>query len=83
MTAVRLGGEAVTYGDLYQRVCAYDRVASRHALSENAALSAALVSFLPESVRRLAPEAQGRWVADAVMWLGRGLSGSDSLSAVG
>ncbi|UQE74417.1 MULTISPECIES: hypothetical protein [unclassified Gordonia (in: high G+C Gram-positive bacteria)] len=83
MTAVRLSGEVVTYGDLYQRICEYDRVVSRHALSENAALSAALMSFLPDAIRRLEPEVQGRWVADAIMWLGRGLAEDDTLSATG
>ncbi len=76
MTAVRLRGQIVSYGDLHQRIAEYDAVVSVHALSENAALTAALISFLPESLRSLEPLDQAQWVADAITWLSRSLSDS-------
>jgi hypothetical protein len=74
MVAVRLRGQIVSYGDLHQRITEYDAVVSRHALSQNAALAAALISFLPESLRALEPVDQAVWVSDAITWLSRGLT---------
>ena len=71
MTAVRFAGDAITYGQLRERLCAYDRVASRAGLSELAGLSAALMSLMPEGRRTLTPAAQAQWVAEAMAWLGR------------
>lgn len=76
MPAVRFRGQIVSYGDLHRRIVEYDAVVSAHALSENAALTAALVSFFPDTLRALAPLDQAQWVADAITWLSRGLSDS-------
>ncbi|WP_159067540.1 hypothetical protein [Gordonia iterans] len=76
MPAVRFRGQIVSYGDLHRRIVEYDAVVSAHALSENAALTAALVSFFPDALRALAPLDQAQWVADAITWLSRGLSDS-------
>ncbi|MFT3661302.1 MAG: hypothetical protein QM809_07845 [Gordonia sp. (in: high G+C Gram-positive bacteria)] len=82
MTAVRFSGTAVSYGDLRDRIGEYDVVLARQALSENAALAAALISFFPEAVRGLTPGEQAQWVADAIAWMSRGLgNGGTSLIA--
>ncbi len=73
MTAVRLDGRVVTYGELYDSVVAYDRIVAGQALSENAGLAAALMSLLPEHLRDLAPADQARWIGDSITWLSRGL----------
>lgn len=82
MAAVRFDGQIVTYGDLRDRIGEYDAVVSARGLSANAALSAAIISFLPESVRALEPQDQAAWVSQSIIWLSRGLSGSsDSLTS--
>lgn len=77
MTAVRLDGKVVTYGELYDSVVLYDRVVAQYALSENAALAAALISLMPESLRGLTPASQAQWVSNAIAWLSRGLGRAD------
>ncbi|MFT4087145.1 MAG: hypothetical protein QM658_08295 [Gordonia sp. (in: high G+C Gram-positive bacteria)] len=76
MTAVRLGGSVVTYGELYERVCEYDDLMDRHALSENATVATALMTFFPEPLRKLPPAEQARWVSDALVWLSRDFGSS-------
>lgn len=76
MAAVRFDGQIVTYGDLRERIGDYDPVTSRHGLSANAALSAALISFLPDSVRALEPTDQAAWISQSIIWLSRGLGDS-------
>jgi hypothetical protein len=77
MTAVRLDGKAVTYGELYDSVVLYDRIVAQYALSENAALAAALISLMPESLQGQAPATQAQWVSNAITWLSRGLDQVD------
>ncbi|GAA3952846.1 hypothetical protein [Gordonia caeni] len=76
LAAVRFDGQVITYGDLRERVGDYDPVTSRQGLSANAALSAALVSFLPDSVRALEPADQAAWISQSIIWLSRGLDDS-------
>ena len=76
MTAIRWGGEVITYRSLCDRMHAYEAVVSRAGLSERAGLSAALMSLLPERARSLGAVGKAEWVADALAWLGRGAADS-------
>lgn len=71
MTAVRLDGEPVTFGALVERLGAYDRVLADYHLSEDAAMSATLMSFLPGRVRAGDPLMQAKWISAAAAWLTR------------
>ncbi|GED99415.1 hypothetical protein [Gordonia crocea] len=71
LTAIRWDGESVTYGQLRERVCDYDRVIAAAGLSELAALSAALLSLMPAQLRARQPSDQAELVAEAIAWLGR------------
>ncbi|MFT4201607.1 hypothetical protein [Gordonia sp. (in: high G+C Gram-positive bacteria)] len=83
LTALRWGGEAVAHGVLRERVIAFDRVVSDAGLSETAAVTAALLSLMPESVRPREPRGQAELVADALAWLGRDRGGrTATLSSV-
>lgn len=69
LTAVRLAGEPVTYGELHESTVAYEQVAAAQGLSEASAMAAALMSLLPARLRELSPTAQGEWVGAAMGWL--------------
>ena len=71
MTALRLAGEAVTFESLHERISGYEPVMVSQGMSDNAALSAALMSLLPQSLQELPPIDKARWVAAASEWLGR------------
>lgn len=76
LAAVRFDGQIVTYGELRERIGVYGPVATSHGMSANAALSAALISFLPDWVRVLEPNEQAKWISQSILWLSRGLSDS-------
>lgn len=69
MTAVRLAGHPVNYGDLYSSIDRYGGVVQAHGLSRGSALTAALMARLPERLRELAPVAQAEWIGAATRWL--------------
>lgn len=81
MTAVRLGGRTVTYGELSQQLNGYRAVVGEQQLSDSAALAAALMSLLPEALLHAPAQTQAQWIADACMWLGRGLADDGQLPA--
>lgn len=82
LTAVRYEGSAVTYGDLDESIQNYSEVMSRHGMSSDASLVAAIVSAIP-SVATLG-ERTGAAVSQMIEWLGRdlGTAGGGHLRAV-
>lgn len=76
LTAARFGDCAVTYGELDKTVHDYQNVLSRHGLSRTAAFTAGIMATLPSV-------SNGDSVAEVIEWLGRDLSRTVGLRAVG
>ncbi|ALG85664.1 hypothetical protein [Gordonia phthalatica] len=70
LTAVRVGGEAVTCGQLADAVQAQRRAAGMECMSVESSLVAAVVRCLPGIVA-LPPERLAQMVLDIVEWIGR------------
>ncbi|MGB6038369.1 MAG: hypothetical protein WBG39_00795 [Gordonia sp. (in: high G+C Gram-positive bacteria)] len=72
MTAVRLGDESVTFGDLVDSLNGYRRVVDPQYMSVESALTAAVMHNLP-SLSKLPPVELARSMQQIVDWLGRDL----------
>lgn len=72
MTAVRIGDESVTYGDLVDSLHGYRRVVDSHYMSVESAITAAVLHNLP-SLAEMSPRDLARSMREIVQWLGRDL----------
>ncbi len=75
LIAARFGDDAVSYGDLDKAVQDYQAVLSRHGLSDSAALTAGIMSALPNA-------STGHSVVEVMNWLRRDLAPVKGLRAV-
>ncbi|MGV9827724.1 MULTISPECIES: hypothetical protein [unclassified Gordonia (in: high G+C Gram-positive bacteria)] len=76
MTAVRLGDQAATYGQLAESLVSYESVMDRHGMAPEAAIYAALIQRLPALAEISDPAKQGQMVDQVLAWLGRNLPSS-------
>lgn len=82
LTAVRIGEESVTYGDLVESLHGYRRVVDAEYMSVESALTAAVMHNMP-GLSDLAPHELARAMQEIVQWLGRDLpSARPSLRSV-
>ncbi|WP_139025925.1 hypothetical protein [Gordonia neofelifaecis] len=72
MTAVRIGDQSVTYGDLVDSLHGYRRVIDAEYMSVESALTASVMHNMP-GLGSLAPRDLARAMQEIVQWLGRDL----------
>ncbi|MGW0037987.1 hypothetical protein [Gordonia sp. NPDC003376] len=85
LVAVRVFGEAITFGDLDRSIREYTIVMDARGLSPHAAFFAALLHCAPSLASVIDGKSCERVLDDVVTWLGRGIDtgGADGLRAVG
>lgn len=77
LTAVRVGDDSVTYGDLVESLHNYRRVVDAQLMSVESAVSAAVMHTMP-GLTALTPRDMARAMEQVVQWLGRDLPAARS-----
>lgn len=77
LTAVRYGGQAVTYAALADALGRYKQVASKHSINTDAALPASVLHCLPDVGRLGSPDAVTGAMGQIVTWLARDVPRGD------
>ncbi|MBM7369278.1 hypothetical protein [Gordonia hydrophobica] len=72
LTAVRVGGESVTFGDLVDSLHGYRRVVDAEFMSVESAVTAAVMHNMP-GLSEMPPRDLARSMQEIVKWLGRDL----------